>query len=70
MIRNMTKHEPTKRVPGIAATKRSKLAPVVSRRMSLPRWGDQDPTHRIPTFLEAMFFEGDDSAIEARRFDT
>lgn len=37
-----------------------------ARREALPSWGDLHPLHRVPTFLEAAFFEGDASAITAR----
>ena len=45
-------------------------SPRPGRRPATPRWGDQRLDHRIPTFLETLFFEGDTSAITARRFDT
>lgn len=45
-------------------------SPRPARRTVTPRWGDQRLDHRIPTFLETLFFEGDNSAITARRFDT
>nr|WP_293248802.1 hypothetical protein [Panacagrimonas sp.] len=48
----------------------SKVTHGVSHRGHLPRWGDQDPSHRIPTFLEAMLFEGDDSATRPARLDS
>lgn len=44
--------------------------PREGRRIGPPRWGDLRLDHRIPSFLEALFFEGDDSATSTRRFDT
>lgn len=46
-------------------SRRAKPAP---HRAILPRWGDQHPHHRIPTFLEILFFEGDDSATVSGRY--
>jgi hypothetical protein len=37
------------------------------RRPAKPRWGDLHLDHRIPTFLEAVFFE--EEAKTARRLD-
>ena len=52
-----------------AGTARRTL-PRVGRRPGSPRWGDLRLDHRIPTFLETLFFEGDDSVTRTRRFDT
>ena len=44
--------------------------PTGGRRMLLPHWGDLHPSHRIPTFLESVYFEGDTSATTTARYDT
>lgn len=44
--------------------------PRAGRRIGPSRWGDLRLDHRIPTFLETLLFEGDDSATSTRRFDT
>lgn len=70
MNRTRMRPSPTTSLPPAGRTNsRRPRSLEAARRPVLPRWGDQHPDHRMPTFLETLFFEGDTSATSTGRYD-
>ena len=66
MNRTSTTHGPTNRLSRMTSHRPARPSRETARRQPLPRWGDLHPDHRIPTFLEAAFFEEEASATTTR----